>query len=315
MELRHLSGFVAVAEELHFGRAANRLHVSQPAVSRLVRTLEKELGVALLDRSTHHVELTPAGLAFLTEVRAVLDQVEVAGRAARQAAAAVPIPLRIGFTECTEELLPRALRIFRRQLPKVSLDLRQIDRDAQVQSLVEGELDVVMRRIPIEHTTLKTELVMKEPMVVALPARHPLAERPRLSFAALAGARFVLLPRAVYPKAFDRLRILCEHAGFVPEVAEEASSLTSVTVLVAAGVGVAIVPASISARFNLDDIVYRPLENPTPTLPVMVCWRRSDGSPALHRFLDAVRTLRPASVGEEHLSEVAVPAPAVMVGG
>lgn len=313
MELRHLSGFVAVSEELHFGRAAERLHVSQPAVSRLVRNLEKELGVALLDRSTHHVELTAAGLAFLTEVRVVLDQVGVASRAARQAAAAVHIPLRIGFTECTEELLPRALRSFRRQLPPVRLDLRQVDRDAQVQSLVEGELDVAMRRIPIEHTTLQTELVMREPMVVALPARHALAERGRLSVAGLAGARFVLLPRTVYPQAHDRLHMLCNHAGFVPEVAEEASSLTSVTVLVAAGVGVSIVPASVSARFNLDDIVYRPLENPTPTLPVVVSWRRSDTSAVLHRFLDAVRTLRPASSEDEHGPQVTVPA--AMAGG
>lgn len=314
MELRHLSGFVAVSEELHFGRAAKRLHLSQPAVSRLVRTLEKELGVTLLDRSTHHVELTPAGQAFLIEVRVALDQVDAAARAARQAAAAVPAPLRIGFTECTEELLPRALRSFRRQLPPVRLDVRQLDRDAQVQQLVEGEVDVVIRRIPIEHTTLQTELVMREPMMVALPARHTLAQQERLSVGGLAGARFVLLPRALYPQAHDRLLMLCEHAGFVPDVAEEGTSLTSVTVLVAAGVGVSIVPASISARFNLDEIVYRPLEDPTPTLPVVVSWRRSDSSPALHRFLDALRSLRPVS-DEQQAPQVAIPAAASLAGG
>lgn len=309
-------GFVAVSEELHFGRAGVRLHLSQPAVSRLVRSLEKELGVSLLDRSTHHVDLTPAGLAFLTEVRTVLDQVEVASRAAREAAAAVPTPLRIGFTECTEELLPRALRQFRRQLPPVRLDVRQIDRDAQVQPLVEGHLDVAVRRIPIEHPTLETEVILREPMVVALPARHPLAERERLSVADLSTARFVQLPSAIYPQAHDRLLTLCRHAGFVPDVAEEATSLTSATVLVAAGVGVAIVPASVSARFNLDEIAYRPLEQPAPCLPVVVTWRRSDTTPVLHRFLDAMRSLRPACPADDQADPADLQTPAVVgVGG
>ncbi len=298
MELRHLAGFLAVSEELHFGRAASRLCVSQPAVSRLIRQLEAELGVLLLERSTHHVKLTTAGLAFMDEAKAVLAQVEVAARAAREAQEECP-PLRIGFTECTEEFLPGALRVLRGQLPPTRLDVRQVDRDDQAQALLEGKLDVAMRRIPIDDAALQTELVFWEPMLVALPARHLLAERERLAMAELAGCRFVLLPRSVYPHAHDRLMALCQGAGFVPEVAQEAPSLTSVAVFVAAGTGISIVPASISGRFNPGDVVYRPLHDPTPTLPVVVTWRRADSSSALERFLHAVRKSSPAAP-EQH---------------
>lgn len=297
MELRHLNGFVAVAEELNFGRAAARLHLSQPAVSRAMIQLEDELGVALIDRSTHHVGITPAGQAFLREARTVLGQVEVAAQAARQAPETTM--LRIGHTECTEELIPPILRTFRRRMPSLRLDVRQIDRLSQPRWLCKGEVDVTTRRAPTDDAGLDSEQVGREPIMLALPAGHPLAEEEKVAVAQLADVPFVALPGTPSHRC---LATMCEAVGFTPTVAEEASTLTSLTVLVASGVGAAVVPASISGRFNSGGVVYRPFEGRAPTLPVMVAWRRDDPSPAVQGFLGLVRAIKVSSRGRVRLA-------------
>lgn len=288
MELRHLSGFVAVAEELSFGRAASRLHVSQPAVSRLIRQLETDLGVSLFDRSTHHVELTVSGRAFLKEARAVLGQVEVAVSAARHAPRAEFSTLRVGHTECTEELVPAVLRRLRQDLPALRLDVRQVDRRSQARALQAEAVDVVMRRSPMEEAGLESEVVGREPMVIALPKDHGLGDADTVSLASLVTAPFVVLPGS---PSHERLVTLCDRLGFRPKVAEEASSLASLSVLVASGVGVAAVPASVSSRFNAGGVVYRRLGAPGATLTVLVGWRRAEQSAAVWGFLRAARAM------------------------
>lgn len=298
-----MSGFVAVAEELSFRGAATRLHLSQPAVSRAVSQLETELGVALLERSTHHVCLTPAGLAFLREARTVLSQVEVAARAARSAPET--LTLRVAHTECTEELLPPVLRGFRRRYPSLGLDVRQVDRVSQPRWLQKRQIDVGMRRAPTTEADLDSEVVSHEPVMLAVPAGHALAEVPRVAVSELEGERFVFLPGSPTHACLVRS---CEQAGFVPQVGEEASTLTSLTVLVGAGVGVAFVPASISGRFNSGDVVYRPLEA-APTLPVAVAWRRDEPGAAVEGFLAVLRALTVSRQGKVRLAAAVAGSP------
>lgn len=307
MELRHLSGFVAVAEELSFGRAAARLNLSQPAVSRAIAQLEAEIGVALLDRSTHHVGISPAGTAFLQEARGVLSQLEVAVHAARQATVATT--LRIVHTECTEELLPPVLRVFRRRLPSVRLDVRQVDRLSQPRRFHRGEIDVALRRAPLIDTALTSEAVGREPLMVAMPAGHPLAAEAKVTVACLADLRFVVLPNS---PTHECLMGMCEEAGFVAQVAEEATTLTSLTVLVGGGVGVGLVPASISARFSSREVAYRPLEGDVPTLPVVVGWRQDDEGTATQEFVHAMRAVSVSMHGHVRIASAA-PATADLV--
>lgn len=293
MELRHLGGFVTVAEELSFGRAAERLHVSQPALSRMVKQLEAELGTELLDRSTHHVGLTAAGAAFLEEARAALSQLELAARAAREAGIEKPSPLRLGHTEWTEELLAPLLRSFRRRVPGAELVISQTDRPWQGARLLNGALDIVLSRTPAEDASLESQLVLDEPLVVALPSEHVLADAHEVNLAELAGEVFILFPRYLCPCAHDCIVAACDDAGLASQPALQAPSLTSVAILVAAGMGVSLVPSSTVGRLGTGDIVYRSVGGRTPTVPLIAAWRRRDRSPTVREFLGAAREMGP----------------------
>lgn len=286
MELRHVSGFVAVAEELHFGRAALRLHLSQPTVSRLVRNLENELGVVLLERSTRRVSLTAAGTAFLHDARRGLASFEAGARRARQAASSAPTTLRIGFSECTEEWLPAVLRSIRDDEPAVQLEVCKVDRPAQARQLIDGRLDAAIRRAPIEEPEVETELLLCEPMAVAMSIGHPLARTDSRRLDQMEEWPWVVMPAS---SAHACLVSAAGAAGFAPHPVEEVASLSSMLVLVSAGVGMALVPLSIARRFSSDDVVYREIEAPAPTMPVMVAWRRGDRSARVQGLLGAVR--------------------------
>ena len=288
MELRHLSGFVAVAEELSFGRAAGRLHVSQPAVSRLVRQLEAELGVCLLDRSTHHVEVTRAGRAFLREARIALAQVERATAAARQVAGTKVPTLLVGHPDCSDDVVSAVLQRMRQDSPAVRVELRRLNARSQPRALARGAVDVVVRRAPIHEADIDSEVVGEEPVVVALPKWHPLAGSDALTVGSLASWPFVVLPGT---PSQECLALLCDRLGFQPKVAEEAPSLAALGVLVASGVGLAAVPAPVARRFSFDSVVYRPLDAPEALLPVVVAWRREDVSMAVRGFIQAARAV------------------------
>lgn len=287
MELRHVSVFVAVAEELHFGRAGKRLHLSQPAVSRLVRQLEGEVGVALLNRTTRQVSLTPAGTAFLNDARRAVALLDGAKGRACRAASDGPSVLRIGYSECTEEWLPAVLRSMRKEDPAVRLEVRNVDRPAQLRHLIEGEIDAALRRAPVDDPAVETELLMSEPMVIVLPSRHHLVGEKGLRWQDVADAPFVVMPHS---SGHARLQGAASAAGFTPRTAEEVFSLSSMLVLVSAGAGIALVPQSIARRFSSEDVVYCAVGPPVPTLPVMIAWRRSDVSPLVQSFLATVRT-------------------------
>lgn len=292
--MRHLGGFVTVAEELSFGRAAERLHVSQPALSRMVKQLEAELGTELLGRSTHHVGLTAAGAAFLEEARAALSQLDLAARAAREAGGEKPSPLRSGHTEWTEELLPPVLRSFRRRVPGAELLLSQADRPWQGALLLNGALDVVLSRTPAEDASLESQLVLDERLVVALPREHALADAQEVNLAELVGEVFILFPRYLCPCAHDCIVAACDDAGLATRAALEAPSLSSVAIFVAAGMGVSLVPSSTVGRLDTGDIVYRAVGGRrTPVVPLIAAWRRRDRTPTVRAFLGASEEMGP----------------------
>lgn len=294
MELRHLYAYVAVAEELHFGRASRRLQLSQPAVSRLVSSLETDVGVQLVRRSPHRVELTPPGEAFLKQARVALAEVEATVHAARDASASTTF--RVGHSEWTEELLPPLLRGFRARLPDVSISVCPIELPGQARMLHDGMLDVTLSRTPVRPPTgLTSESVLDEPLVAALSADHPLARQDRVSVSELAQTPFVLFPRHLCPRTYELVLRVCAQAGFVPEVGQEAASLSSVTVLVAAGLGVSLVPASASWRFGSADIAYRALRGRTRCVPLLATWREGGAPDALRCFVETARRLRPGA--------------------
>ncbi|MEV4754173.1 LysR family transcriptional regulator [Micromonospora sp. NPDC049559] len=288
MELRHLRYFVAVAEELHFGRAARRLHIAQPALSQQIQRLERELGARLLVRNRRQVQLSPAGAAFLPEARAALAQADRAASVARRTAAGELGRLALGFVgSVTDELLPRLLPEFRIRYPELRLELREMTSAEQVAALERGELDLGLLRPPARG--LRTRLVHREPLVVALPAGHRLAgaDGPgadELDGAELRGEPFVLFPRHKGPGLYDMIIDYCQRSGVTPTVVQEAVQMQTITALVAAGTGVALVPSSQRAVPRAG-LVFRPLRS-APAVDLVAAWSDPHRTPAGDRALE-----------------------------
>jgi DNA-binding transcriptional LysR family regulator len=247
MELRHLRSFVAVADELHFTRAAERLHIAQSPLSQHIRRLERELGTRLFDRDHHSVDLTPAGRAMLDHARAAVRHADDAAHAARLAAAGRAGTLAVGFlASAALELLPRILPSFRAHAPGVGLRLTEATSAQQLERLRGGRLDVAFTRPPADSHDLATEVIWSEPIVVALPAGHARGAKARLRLAELDGEPLVLFPRESAPRFHDAIIAACHEAGFSPRVVQEAVAMPTIVSLVAAGIGAALVPRSMS---------------------------------------------------------------------
>ncbi|HEY8582204.1 MAG TPA: LysR substrate-binding domain-containing protein [Capillimicrobium sp.] len=295
MELRHLRAFVAVAEELHFGRAAKRLHIAQPPLSQQIRRLEAELGVTLLHRSTRRVELAPAGQVLLARARELLADAEATVEDTRRAARGEFGRLAIGFTgSATYALLPSLAAALRERLPGVVLDLRgEMLTPAQVEGLADGSLDLALLRPPVEHPDLVVEVVRREPLVVAVPASHPLAQAPAIALEDLADEPFVLYPSHFRSVVHQAVAETCARHGFQPRCAVEASETSTLVSFVAAGVGVSLVPASVQ-RMTVAGAVYRPLARETVEVELAVARRRA-ATPVVERSLEVLRDHLPAA--------------------
>jgi DNA-binding transcriptional LysR family regulator len=290
MELRHLRYFVTVAEELHFGRAAQRLHIAQPPLSRQIRDLERELGTELFERGARGVTLTVAGRAFLPEARLTLAQAERAQRTARRAAAGETGRLRVGYVEAATYagVLPDVLGFFRLHLPNIGLSLFEMDAAQQADAFRDGRIDVgILQSAP---AGLHVERVYADRMDAALPELHPLAARARLALADLAAEPIVLFPRAAAPVLYDELVACCRRAGFSPQVVQEAAAWHTIAGLVAAGVGVAFVPRSLAA-LRRPGVAYRPLRGAQVDLEIVAAWKRGERSPVRDRFVTALKTV------------------------
>jgi DNA-binding transcriptional LysR family regulator len=299
MELRHLRYFIAVAEEKHMTRAAERLGIQQPPLSMQIRALEQELDAQLFRRQPRGVELTDAGLAFLDRARAILDQVDRAVATTRRTARGEEGRVVVGFTSSApfHPFVPRVLRAFREVAPLVSLVLEESGSSELVQGLHNEEIDAAFIRSPVADVVgLTVRPLLEEKMLVALPTGHIFARRSSFSrsvllpLSELAKETFVLYKRPGGPGLYDTIIAACKSAGFSPRVGQEAPRIISTLNLVASGIGVSIVPASLQ-RLQMDGIVYRKLEDmPQLTAPLILACRRGENAAAVQRFLDLVLT-------------------------
>jgi DNA-binding transcriptional LysR family regulator len=289
MELRHLRYFVAVAEELHFGRAAKRLHIAQPPLSQQIQALERELGVRLLDRTRRRVELTEAGKVFLTEATRTLTQAARAVDAAQRAARGEMGQLAVGFvTTVTYELLPPILRTFRRRFPTVRLVLREMSTPDQVRAVLDGELHVGLVRPPVRDEELVMTTLRREPVSVALPQAHALAALDEVPMPALAREPLILYPTHSRPSWADYMLELCRKAHFEPSVVQETLETQAALSLVAAGIGYTLIPSS-ARLLRLPGIAVRPIAPPTPVTKLLAIHRRDVSLPTLAAFLRLAR--------------------------
>jgi DNA-binding transcriptional LysR family regulator len=294
MELRHLRYFVVVAEELHFRRAAERLHMSQPPLSQQIRQLEEEIGATLLLRNQRRVELTAAGQAFFIRAREILDAVEDAARQARRVQRGEVGRLAVGFVgSAMYSFVPELLRTFRDHAPDITLRLHELGTSEQLRQLEDGRLDVGFIRVPRARPELKIETVVEEPVVAALPDAHPLATHPLLKLADLEGEPLVLLTRAGAPGLREALAPAIDRLGGEERIVQEVTETQTVVGLVAAGVGVSLVPESMRA-LERAGVTYRPLEDEAPKVRLTMAWRAADESAVLHRFLEMARAAAPA---------------------
>lgn len=293
LELRHLRYFVAVAVGLHFGRAAETLHMAQPPLSQAIQQLEAIVGVRLLERTRRRVALTDSGAVFLEEARRTLRAAEQAVGAARQAGRGQLGRLEIGFVGSAPfNVLPGILRTFREEYPGVSLALHELATAAQAQALLERRIDVGFVRPPLEVAGIVLEGILREPLVAALPEGHRLARRARVPIAALAGEPFIIFPRRVAQGLYDQITGLCRKAGFEPDVAQEAPQMQTIVGLVGAGLGIALVPESVQIIHGTG-VVYRPLRPAGPPVELAVARRRGDEAAVVRNFMQVVRDLTP----------------------
>ena len=288
--LARLSCFIAVAEELHFGRAAERLHMTQPPLSRQIQQLETELGVQLIDRTTRSVTLTPAGVAFLPDARRILQLAESAALTVRRVPAGDLGTVVVGFTAASAHaVLPRLLEQTRSILPDVKLELREMVSSVQVEALMSGEIDLGMARPPLKRPGIVSRPLLHEQLVAALPAGHPLTEQAReLTLNDLDGQDFVMYS-PVQARYFNELLISTfTIAGASPRYVQYVTQVHTMLVLVRTGIGIALVPAS-AATLHPDGVVFRTIgafrERPVELDAV---WRRDSTNPALMRVLKDV---------------------------
>lgn len=288
MELRHLRYFVAVAEELHFTRAAERLHIGQPPLSQQIQALEGELGVLLFERNRRRVRLTPAGERFLAHARQILAATDAAARDARRAASGEVGELSVGFTSSLPftSLLPAVLNDYRHDYPDVTLTLRESFTGEQFAALAQGRLDVgFVRFTGLEPPPgLAVREIRRDALRLVIHARHSLAEAPALSLAALRDEPFITYPRDAGTGLGRLVRRLCLAAGFEPHIVQEAREATTQIGLVAAGLGVTLLPAPLEC-VRLAGVRYLPLTDEGAHVSLGVATRADDASPLLARFL------------------------------
>jgi DNA-binding transcriptional LysR family regulator len=313
-ELSQLRCFVATAEELHFGRAAQRLNMTQPPLSRQVQLLERILGVTLLDRTSRSVRLTPAGRAFLLEARRILRLAESAALATRRIASGDAGQIAIGFTAASGyNFLPQLVILSKARLPNADLTLREMVTREQVEALLTGRIDIGLVRPPMERAEFATARVLSEPLVAALPTGDA-----RLAKASLTLADFDDQPLIMYsPEGagyfYNMLTTLFDANGVTPNYVQHVTQIHSMLALVHAGLGAAIVPEA-AMSLNFDDVQFRPVET-TPDRPVelYMAWRKDNESPILQTFIDLclaeASPAEPAAGGRARKTTPAPPPP------
>lgn len=298
MEFRQITYFVAVAEELHFRHAAERLHIVQPALSQQIARLEAELGVALFARTKRNVSLTAAGEALLKDARVMLELREQAIETTRRVGHGQAGSLHAGFVgPAAYSVLRRVIGAYRASHPDVGLTLDELPTGEQIDRLSAGTLDLGIVRLPVNDDRLTIMPLVSESVIVVLPEGHPLSADTVVDVADLAAEPFIIVSRSQEPTAFDGYVSLCGHAGFSPRVVQEGMQIRTIVELVAAGFGVSLAPESL-AQLRRPGVVYRPVKNTHGiTLETGLAWRSDDTSPAVEGFVrTALETVRAESV-------------------
>ncbi|NYT23128.1 LysR family transcriptional regulator [Alcaligenaceae bacterium] len=292
MELRHLRYFLAVAEELHFTRAAERLGIGQPPLSQQIQQLERELGVTLLLRGRRGVELTEAGQAFRREAIRVMQGADRAVETARRAGKSQIGKLIIGFTVSASihPFVPRVIQACRQRYPEVAITLLEQTTNELVVAIHDGRADLAFIRAPAPETAgVRVEILLHEPLVAVLPHGHRLAGRPSIRLQDMQGEPFIFYPRKVGASIHDAVIHACESSGFTPELRIEVPQMTSVVTFVAAGMGVSLVPYTMQ-QLRAEGVVYVPLADArVPEAHLAVAYNPRALSGALDHFIAHVR--------------------------
>ena len=292
MELRHLRYFIAVAEELHFGKAAERLHIAQPPLSQQIQQLEAYLGVKLFHRKTkRQIQLTEAGKVFLQEAYQLLVQLETAVALTQRIGRGQTGQLRMGFTSLAiYNLLPSILRQFREQFPEVELVLLELTTSQQEQALKDSLIHVGFAHPPLEDGTISYKCIHRESLVVALSSTHSLAQQEYISVLSLLHEPLIVFPRYLAPGLYDRIMSLFEQRNFKPNITQEAIQMQTIIGLVSAGMGVAITPSTLEnlQRFG---VAYRPILEEVPIIETAVIWRENTLTPIVENFLQFSQSL------------------------
>ncbi len=288
IKLHHLHYFVVVAEELHFRRAAARLHITQPGLSHQIKSFEEAVGVRLLDRTRRRVELTQAGRVLLDEGRRALGQVDRAIDLARRTGRGETGRLIVAsIGSAAYHVLPGLLRAYRGRYPDVELVLREMSTPTQAGAVRRGEIDVGFLRLPADTEGLVTRIVREESMAVFVPEAHPLAAVPEVPLDALAGEPLIVFPASPRPSWADHVVRACRDAGFEPNVVQEAMESVTVVSLVAAGIGLAPVPEGLTVLAR-PGVVYRPIAPPAPKTYLAAVYRPGDVPATVQELLKLV---------------------------
>jgi DNA-binding transcriptional LysR family regulator len=288
-DFSQLRCFAAVAEELHFGRAAARLNMTQPPLSRQIQVLERVLDVQLLERTSRSVRLTAAGRSFLPEAQRILRLAETATHVTRQVAAGRAGVLKLGFTAASAyDFLPRLVTALRQTLPDVTLSLREMVSKDQVEELLAGRIDAALVRPPVTHPDLIAVRALAEPLVVALPAGNPLALRDRLTPGDLGLEPLIAYAPNEARYFHDLVLGLFTEAGIPPRIVQQLTQIHSILALVRSALGIALVPAA-AERLRFEDVVFRPLALPAPRpVELVLAWRRTADEPLIAQLVSVL---------------------------
>jgi LysR family transcriptional regulator, benzoate and cis,cis-muconate-responsive activator of ben and cat genes len=294
VELRHLRSFIAVAEEQSIGRAALRLHISQPPLTRQIHQLEEDVGAQLLQRTSRGVLLTDAGRLFLDEARNIVALAGLARERTRKAGQGKLGRVDIGiFGSAIFGTIPKMLLAYRQAYPEVNIVLHSMNKGEQVDALRERRINVGFNRLLPKTPDITSELIAMEKLYLAVNRSHPLSRQAEIPWRALAQHPLVLFPSGSRPSFIDWVLELCRQDGFRPKVAQEVGDAVNGVALVASGFGLCLVPES-ATNLRIPGVVYRPLKrSPPPEVDLSCIYRSDDESPILQSFLDIARRFRP----------------------
>ncbi|BAZ37335.1 LysR family transcriptional regulator [Calothrix sp. NIES-4101] len=291
IELRHLRYFLAVAEELNFGRAAERLNITQPSLSRQIQNLEKELDILLFERNQRQIKLTLPGQIFLAEVEQIMIRFDQGMRVAKRASCGEIGQLTVGFQGSSMyDIIPVSIKAFRDRFPDVEIVMQHMTTSEQVIALGKNDLDVGFVTPPITDTNLEVEILLQEPLILALPENHPLAAQSEIAITTLANEPLIVASRdrgcGLYEQIFD----VYQRAGLRPNFVCAAREMQVMLGFVAAGIGISLLPSHVK-NFQRTGVVYRVLTPEAPIVGLSIAWKAENLTPALSAFLEIIRSL------------------------